>query len=243
MPYVNNQGVRIHYQVTGGGSPLVLLHGFSASMEDWYEFGYVEMLKQEHRLILVDARGHGGSEKPHEPEAYELKRFASDIVAVLDELHITKAHFLGYSMGGWIGFGMVKYASPRLDSLIIGGAQPYGISFAHIREALSNGIEAWMAIVERWGLYSPEALKRIRNNDVHALLAAIQDRPDMSDILPSMNMPCLLYAGSNDYQWEFIEQCTSNLSNATFLALPGLNHFEANLRSDLVAPHIIEFLI
>lgn len=242
MPYANNQGVRIHYQVTGDGSPLVLQHGFNASVEDWYEFGYVEKLNQEHRLILVDARGHGTSDKPHEPEAYELKRLVSDIVVVLDDLQVIKAHYLGYSMGGWIGFGMAKYASARLDSLIIGGAQPYGKSFVHARETLSNGIEAWVAEVKGWGLYSPEALARTRNNDVHALLAAIQDRPDMSDILPSMNMPCLLYAGSADDQRDPIEQCAGELSNATFLSLPGLNHFETIPRSDLVAPHIIEFL-
>ena len=110
MPYANNQGVLIHYQVTGDGSPLVLQHGFNASMEDWYEFGYVEKLNQEHRLILVDARGHGASDKPHESEAYELKRLVSDIVVVLDDLQVIKAHYLGYSMGGWIGFGMAKYA-------------------------------------------------------------------------------------------------------------------------------------
>ena len=242
MPYANNQGVRIHFQLTGDGSPLVLQHGFNASVEDWYEFGYVEKLNQEHRLILVDARGHGASDKPHEPEAYELKRLVSDIVVVLDDLHVIKAHYLGYSMGGWIGFGMAKYASTRLDSLIIGGAQPYGNSFVHVRETLSNGIEAWVAIVERWGLYSPEALVRTRNNDVHALLAAIQDRPDMSDILPSMNMPCLLYAVSADAQCQSIEQCAGELSNANCLSLPDLNHFEAIPRSDLVAPHIIEFL-
>ncbi len=243
MPYANNQGVRIHYQVTGDGSPLVLQHGFNASVEDWYEFGYVEKLNQEHRLILVDARGHGASDKPHEPEAYELKRLVSDIVVVLDDLHIIKAHYLGYSMGGWIGFGMAKYASAHLDSLIIGGAQPYGKSFVHAREILSNGIEAWVAIVEGWGLYSPETLARTRNNDVYALLAAIQDRPDMSDILPSMNMPCLLYAGSTDDQYELIEQCASKLSNATFFSLSGLNHFETIPQSDLVVPHIIEFLV
>ncbi len=243
MPYANNQGVRIHYQVTGDGSPLVLQHGFSESVEDWYEFGYVEKLNQEHRLILVDARGHGASDKPHEPEAYELERLVSDIVVVLDDLHVNKAHYLGYSMGGWIGFGMAKYASARLDSLIIGGAHPYEDSFVQARKTLSNGIEAWVDRVEGLGVYSPEALARTRNNDVYALLAAIQDRPDMSDILPSMNMPCLLYAGSTDDRCERIEQCASKLSNATFLSLPGLNHFEIIPRSDLIVPPITEFLV
>ena len=59
MPYANNQEVRIHYRVEGDGIPLVLQHGFSDSLESWYEMGYVEPLKHDYRLILIDARGHG----------------------------------------------------------------------------------------------------------------------------------------------------------------------------------------
>lgn len=79
IPYANNQGARIHYQVEGEGSALVLLHGFSGSLQDWYEFGYVERLKKKHRLILVDARGHGASDKLHEPKDYTLERHRQKI--------------------------------------------------------------------------------------------------------------------------------------------------------------------
>ena len=63
MPYVDSQGVRIHYEVEGVGPPLVLQHGFSDSLQTWYELGYVDALKPENRLILVDARGHGASDQ------------------------------------------------------------------------------------------------------------------------------------------------------------------------------------
>jgi len=85
-----------------------LQHGFSESFEDWYEYGYVDALKNNFRLILVDARGHGGSDKPHDPAAYALEYRVSDVVVVLDALRIEKAHYWGYSMGGWIGFGMAN---------------------------------------------------------------------------------------------------------------------------------------
>ena len=93
MPYTDNQGVRIHYRVTGDGLPLVLQHGFYGSAEDWYEFGYTAKLSREYCLILVDARGHGASDKPHEPEAYELHLRVADIVAVLDDLCLSKVHY------------------------------------------------------------------------------------------------------------------------------------------------------
>jgi hypothetical protein len=88
MPYSVNQGVRIHYQIEGDGQPLVLQHGFTDSLEAWYELGYVEGLKTDYRLILIDARGHGASDKPHQPDAYERDRNVADITTVLDDLEI-----------------------------------------------------------------------------------------------------------------------------------------------------------
>ena len=93
MPFVTNQGVRIHYQVEGEGPPLVLQHGLTQSMKRWYMAGYVDALKPSYQLALVDARGHGASDKPHDPAAYTLPLQVGDIVAVLDDLHLSKAHF------------------------------------------------------------------------------------------------------------------------------------------------------
>jgi pimeloyl-ACP methyl ester carboxylesterase len=80
--------------------------------------GYVEALRPDYQLILVDARGHGASDKPHEPAAYALSLRVSDIVAVLDALHLSTAHFWGYSMGAvdWVWHGEVcTRTSPRPD--------------------------------------------------------------------------------------------------------------------------------
>src|SRR5690349_5576708 len=109
MPYVNNKGVRIHYEVEGEGPPLVLQHGSAGSLGDWRELGYVEALKQANRLILIDARGHGESDKPHDVAAYDIALRASDVVAVLNELGVREASYMGYSLGGWIGFGLAKH--------------------------------------------------------------------------------------------------------------------------------------
>ena len=76
-------------------------------------------------MILVDARGHGGSDKPHDEASYTLDQRVADVTAVLDAERIEKAHFWGYSMGGWVGFGMAKYAPHRVNALIIGGQHPF----------------------------------------------------------------------------------------------------------------------
>ena len=59
MPYVTNEGIRIHYEVDGDGPPLVLQHGFTQKVKSWEMAGYVDALKPLYRLIRVDARGHG----------------------------------------------------------------------------------------------------------------------------------------------------------------------------------------
>ncbi|MDP6798348.1 MAG: alpha/beta hydrolase [SAR202 cluster bacterium] len=62
MPFADNEGTRIHYHVEGSGPPLVLQHGLTSSLENWYAYGYVEPLKAAHQLILIDVRGHGKSD-------------------------------------------------------------------------------------------------------------------------------------------------------------------------------------
>lgn len=66
MPRVDNEGVSIHYRVEGDGPPVVLGHGITDSSDFWYECGYVEALKPKYRLVLIDFRGHGKSDKPHD---------------------------------------------------------------------------------------------------------------------------------------------------------------------------------
>jgi pimeloyl-ACP methyl ester carboxylesterase len=100
LPCVSNQGVRIYYELEGLGPPLFLSHGISGSLEDCREFGWVRALKDRHHLILVDARGHGRSDKPHDPDARRKIPQAMDHVAILDDVGAERAHFLGFSMGG-----------------------------------------------------------------------------------------------------------------------------------------------
>lgn len=242
MPYATNQGIRLYYEVIGQGSPIILIHGFFSGLEDWKEFGYVERLQQDYQLILLDVRGRGASDKPHNPEAYSLKLLVDDIVLILDELNLKKTHFLGYSMGGWIGFGMAKYAPNRLTSLIIGGAHPYARHREHVRRQYRQTREEWEAQIESMEI-PPSFKVRVLKNDLQALLAAAQDRADISDVLSTISVPCLVYAGEADEPvYRQAKQCVSQITNATFFSLPGLSHGNAYLQSDLILSHIIKFL-
>jgi pimeloyl-ACP methyl ester carboxylesterase len=125
MPYVHSQGLRIHYQVDGDGPPLVFQHGGTSTLQTWYDLGYVQRLRQEYRCILIDIRGRGASDKPHDPAAYAFSCYAADIVAVLDALQIPQVLYFGVSLGGRIGFAMAKCAPERLQAMVLGETHPY----------------------------------------------------------------------------------------------------------------------
>jgi pimeloyl-ACP methyl ester carboxylesterase len=245
MPYANNQGVKIHYRVEGNGEPLVLQHGFTGNLEHWDQFGFVQALQPDYQLILLDGRGHGLSDKPHQAEAYRLEARVADIVAVLNDLHIQKAHFLGYSMGGWIGFGLAKYAPEFVHSLSIGGAHPYQDdrwqAFASVDgtdpDAFISALE--LAIAET---IIPLARPQVLANDLVALAISAQIRPSLAAVLPTMQMPCLLFVGEADSRYSAVHRCAQQIPDVTFAVLPELSHVEGAVRSDRVLPHVMKFL-
>jgi len=243
MPYVTNHGVRIHYEVEGSGAPLVLHHGVFGRGEIWQNFGYASVLKRDRRLILLDARGHGASDKPYEPSAYDLPLRVTDVTAVLDALQIDRADYWGYSMGGWIGFGMAKYAPQRCRSLILGGAHPFYENMQPFRDLMPQEPAAFAAMIDKFfGSYlTPEIRTGMLANDLKALLALTQDRASLADVLPEMSMPCLLYVGEADPRFAHVQECVKVLANVTFFSLPGCDHVAGFARSDPVLPHVIGF--
>jgi pimeloyl-ACP methyl ester carboxylesterase len=104
MPYANNNGVKIYYEVEGEGPPLVLAHPLTASLNSWKRDKFPDALRKDFQLILFDARGHGQSDKPGEASAYAVTTMANDVLTLLDTIGIRTTHYFGYSMGAKIGF-------------------------------------------------------------------------------------------------------------------------------------------
>jgi pimeloyl-ACP methyl ester carboxylesterase len=250
MPYANNHGVRIHYKLEGEGPPLILLHGLSEDLGWWRDCGYVESLRNDYKLILIDARGHGASDKPHNPDAYKLELLVSDVVGVLDDLRISKAHFLGFSMGGWIGFGIGKYASERFHSLIIGAMSPYRDpnELNDLLELLKKEKDFLWASFGIEKIFRPRVASRQKarwmTNDLEALIALVSKDwlLSLEDVLPTITMPCLLFVGEADRFYPDVKKCADSMLNATFVSFPNLGHIETLYRSDLVIPYIKKFL-
>lgn len=247
MPYADNAGIRIHYEVEGTGPALVLQHGFTQCLEDWSECGYVAALRSKYQLILVDARGHGGSDKPHDEASYALDRRVADVTTVLNAVGVEKAHFWGYSMGGYIGFGMARHAPHRVDALVIGGQHPFARDQAGfrqlIREGMTEGGDAFVAAFEKMaGPISDGYAARLRTADLEAYLAAAQDRVGMEDMLGTMAMPCCLYAGEADPLFAQAKSASERIPNTRFFSLPELSHLQGFVESTGVLPPVMEFL-
>jgi len=244
MPVVTNQSVRIHYEVVGDGPPLVLHHGLFSNLWDWDEFGYVDALKPSRRLILIDARGHGDSDKPHDPAAYDLALRVGDVTAVLDELDVDRTDYFGFSMGGWIGLGLAKYAPERLGALILLGAHPYAESMQPFRSLIPTepgALDAMLRMV--FGRYMTPTLEaRLAKNEPQALLALTQDRASMAEVLPTLTQPCLLLCGDADPRLTQMQACAEALEDAAFVTLPNCDHLASFARSDLVLPVVTGFL-
>jgi pimeloyl-ACP methyl ester carboxylesterase len=251
LPFVDSNGVNIYYEVEGEGDSLVLQHGLTANLKDFRRNGYTEILRKKYRLVLIDARGHGRSDKPLESDTYRLRSFVSDTVAVLDELGVERSHFLGYSMGGSIGLGIGVYSPDRFKSLIIGG---WGMVETDSEEEINRrrsfintfreGMDSFLALFERMGVVlSPEIKEDVMRNDPEALIAlwSYREHVGFKDRLPLVDLPCLFYAGDQDYHCQRSKQTAEIIPGARFVSLPGLDHAGAWMSSEVVLPHVLRF--
>lgn len=115
-------GVRMHVEVRGpvDAPALVLLHGYSDS---GFSFGRIlPLLPADRRIIVPDLRGHGRSSQP--PAGYGMDTLASDVLALLDALHVESAVVLGHSMGSFVAQRVAILAPERVEALVLVGSAP-----------------------------------------------------------------------------------------------------------------------
>jgi len=103
--------IRIAYDVNSDGPTLMLLHGGGGSRQEWHAAGYVERLKDRFKVITVDLRGHGESDKPVDPADYTTAKMGDDILAVADARDADRFILWGYSFGG----NVARYLAARSD--------------------------------------------------------------------------------------------------------------------------------
>lgn len=239
MPFFDHAGHRLHYEESGFGTPVLLVHGLGSSTRDW-EYQVPE-LEKRHRVIALDVRGHGQSDKPR--ERYSIGAFAEDVIALLDHLHLGRVHLVGISMGGMIGFELATRWPERLNSLTIVNSAPE-VKPRNLREYLEVARRLFLAhvlgldtvgkalgkllfpkpeqadlrrkIQQRW----PQNDKRAYLSSLHAIIGwGVQER------LARITCPTLVISADRDYTPVSLKQAyVGNLPNARLVVIEDSRH-------------------
>lgn len=118
MPSVDVGGVTTVYDVVGEGPPVVLLHGFPDTSACWRH--QVPALSEAgFQVITLDLRGYGRSSKPAEVDAYGMALVVGDVLAVLDDLGLERAHVVGHDWGAALAWVLASLVPARVDRLVV----------------------------------------------------------------------------------------------------------------------------
>jgi pimeloyl-ACP methyl ester carboxylesterase len=233
MTTVDSAGVNVHYEVVGHGPPIVLVHGFTLSFEtNWRTSRWVDFLVEAGRQVVgVDCRGHGESDKPHDPALYSGNQMPDDVLAVMDRLRLERADIMGYSMGGWITLNLLSRHPSRFTSAVAGGAGLVSRAFDPVlRAAVAAALETDdpSSIVNE----TARNMRRLAEsgaNDLHALAAMqhAERAPPDNAALAHLNLPVLVVVGDQDPVLSSARQLAGTVPNAALELIPGADHLEA----------------
>lgn len=208
---VGADGTTLSYEEEGTGDPVVLLHGLSSSTEgNWRRPGiWAALVDAGHRVVGLDARGHGRSGKPHDPGAYAGDAMVRDVSSLLDHLALERSDLVGYSMGAMTALQFA--ADPtggRLRRLVLGGigGDPATWGTDGRRQRMSR---LWLAALEApdaEAIEDPAARRarkvfEARHNDLQAIAALLRaDRARLPSGagLDRVAMPTLVVCGDQD---------------------------------------------
>ena len=227
----DSDGVRLHYEVDGPerGLPLVAVHGFASDYRlNWVGSRWQETLTNAgFRVVGLDCRGHGHSDKPHEEAAYAVDIMARDVVRLLDELDIPSAAYLGYSMGARIGLEVVLDFPDRITRAVLGGIGAAGAidSAGAIAHALRAGEPTDDPVAQTF--YRFASSRPI--NDLQALAACITGlQPDANPRrLAAIKAPILIVVGENDDIAHGAPELVELIPTARLITISGRDHMSA----------------
>jgi len=257
--FFDSDEVRIHFTDEGVGPPVVLLHGFAVNADlNWRLPGVLGALTPDYRVVAMDLRGHGRSDKPHESARYG-EAMANDVVELLDHLGIGKAHVVGYSLGGIIALKLATTQPDRLlsaaplgagwenpaDSAFLGamdgiaralesgsGVPPLAASLDGTREAPGFLHTTWVKIVTRY------------LNDGRALAAMVRGLRGLTvehEDLARIRIPVCSIVGTRDALKLGVEAMVGVVPDHTVVFIEGADHLAA-IRSPLLRDSLREFL-
>jgi len=256
LRYVESSGVRIRYVDRGQGPVVLLVHGLSVNIElNWGINGVIDSLARSHRVVALDLRGHGRSDKPHDPAAYGT-RHVQDVVTLLDSLHIDRVHVVGYSLGAAVATKLLVSHPERVASVVLGGG-------GWVRRDMPRPaeVQGWLEALERaardgtpvydamrqpgWPEFPAPVVAMVNQNDPVALAASIRGDTGLAvseSELRRVTVPVLAVVGANDALGLPVAEAASRVvPGMRVQILPGLDHLTA-INHPLFLQSVLEFL-
>jgi len=155
VPHLRLADFEMYHELHGGrGDAVVLVHGYTGDLGDWRH--QTADLARDHRVLVMDHRGHGRSSAPCDRASYTIERMAEDVLALVDAVGFERFHLVGHSMGGMVAQEIAIGAPERLLSLVL---EDTGHDFPVARiEAVRQIFEARLRLADASGMEVVAAL-------------------------------------------------------------------------------------
>ena len=232
LAHFSSDGVDIAFLDGGEGDPILLIHGFASNhVVNWGATGWIDTLKRAgRRVVAMDVRGHGRSEKLRDPDSYPLATLADDAARLLDHLDIARADVMGYSMGARITVAMALAHQDRMRSMVLGG-----MGYAMVEGM--KGEDAIVAALEAPSLddVAGEPGRAYRKfaeqtgSDTLALAACMRKARQIftPEQLATIRIPTLIAIGDKDSVAGSAEGLARLIDGAEVLIIPNRDHMLA----------------
>jgi pimeloyl-ACP methyl ester carboxylesterase len=232
MADFDSNGVKIFYQEFGKGDPVMLVHGFASTADGNWGKAWYTALAEHYRVVALDCRGHGKSDKPRDPAAYGGETMGDDVIRLLDHLGIRRTLLMGYSMGGRISLGLLAHHPERLRAVVLGGI---GANAAAIRDPARRRRIVDALLADDVSKITDETGRQFRlfaeanHNDLKALGACMGGhQADFSlESYANNRVPVLLVIGTNDALVGSAEPLQAGIKGARLVKLEGRDHLTA----------------
>ena len=261
MPKARINGIEINYRDNGEGFPLLLIHGFTGNLRNWAL--QAPVLTRGFRMVSIDQRGHGHSEKPTRPEDYSLELMAEDAYGLLQHLAIDGCYLIGHSMGGMVAQHLVLTHPEPVRALVLVDTAAEITSTMCTREGahlveiardqgmepvfeeqlrinpMADQIRDQPQLLELW---RQQFLLTSREAYIHCARAIVGREP-LLDKLHAIDVPTLIICGENDHPMvETSRRMHERIAGSELVIIDGAGHTPQIERAPQFNRVLTEFL-
>ncbi|TSD63473.1 alpha/beta hydrolase [Inquilinus sp. KBS0705] len=225
--FTSFDGTKIYYEVKGNGYPVVMLHGFTGTSQGWKRGKlYAQLLSEGYKVIILDQRGNGKSDKPHTDAGYNNDAEAKDVMALTNSLGIKNYDAVGYSRGSIIT-SRLMVLDKRVHKAVMGG-----MGADYTNPEWPRRIHAYKALMGDTTIHDvDDMMVWIRKNNFDNLALAYQQKYQPSTSpqeLAKVKIPVLLIDGTEDFTNGDVTVLQKMIPTATYKTIPGDHNSAGN---------------